>query len=298
MFPNPSSQHSAQQKTYYTDPLLVTSSVVLQIPTKATKLLAFLGGGGASGCYVASGLNAGGGSGGFGAVEIDLKKLAAFTDLRKPSTISLTVPAAANGVTSINSPLTGNAGSDCVLTLPGGYRITAGGGAAVPATGNGTSGVFTTGTSKYSFNIAIDHSFALGRCLQLFDGCAVSVNGYLRYGIAASATGATLSGDAYYHGAGCTPATPGTAYALSSIVLPWWVSQAGLTIGTLGSSSGQGTAGAGGFNGVSGAGGDNANAGNATGYCAGGGSVGLGTTTATSGKGAPGVAVIMWEVQA
>ena len=293
--------------TYLTPPTLVTTSANLPVPNGAVRLFAFLvGAGGSGGAINASGpFAAGGGQGAFGGIVLDWAKVIDSLGLGALS-IGLTIPGATSGVGPTSGSQTGNNGGNAILTL-GGMKLQAnGGGGGSVNTASGTS--VTPGGHLYVDanlnNIRVNEAGDLpfGKIVPLFTSfTGQPTQSGLLYGQNANANSGMHSSNgglgSYHAASGGNSGAAGGNNSL--IILPWWVKQAGITLGTAGAAVGPAGGGAASFCGAGSNGTTtvSSSSANATGYGGGSGGDACNGGTAASGNGAPGCAVIMWEIK-
>lgn len=285
-------------------PILVTANASITIPSDAVYMHAFvIAGGGAGGAAANSGAaayGAGGGSGGALYVRVDLRTYRGnLLRATSPKTASLTIGSGgvAASFTGFNQ-VSGGGGGSSVLTIDGGFTVTVtggGGGVAdytVPVNTGGSAGASPT---------------------TFYQSRAFVTDGVIArplWGAPSSAADAYTGDGGYVGGAAPSGSGGAGASASASFLTPWWLQAVGITPGTGGAggtissnrTSGGGAAGWGGNGGAAKT--DNTGAsttGNSgTGYGSGGGGVtanGGASSTITSGAGAPGCAVIMFEVE-
>lgn len=291
-------------------PILVTATGSVPIPAGARVLHAFIVGGGGSGGATARsggayGSAAGGAQGGslYIRVGLDLYTGVPINDFplrsSRPQVVSLTIGAGGTARTAGtgNAWLVGNTGGTTSISLEGGFSasVTGGGGGTATA---GDSGGSAAGASPVTYTpnnwTPLDAVW-----VRPFSAVGMQNNSITSLSNAGGGGATTTS----------TPAEAGvTGASTASMSLPWWLRAVGITLGTgaagaaiSGSLLASG-GGAGGFGGNGGAGAVSttaaATASAGTGYgSGGGGAVGRDTFVHTSGAGAPGCAVIMFEVE-
>lgn len=291
-------------------PILVTATGSVPIPAGARVLHVFiLGGGGGGGAVARSGGSfgaAGGGAqGGSLYLRVDLRLYVEvpINDLplrsSRPQAVSLTIGSggAARTAGTTDGWNTGNTGGTTSVSLEGGFSASVTGGAGGSA-GGGDVGSSNAGTSSVTY--APNNWTPLD---------AVWVRPFLPVGMQYN----SVSSLSLATGGGAITATSleagGSGSSTASMSLPWWLRAVGIT--TLGSGaagaaiSGSQLAcggGAGGFGGNGGAGAISTTAAvtaaAGTGYgSGGGGAAGRNGFVHTSGAGAPGCAVVMFEVE-
>lgn len=290
-------------------PILVTATSTISIPSRARVMHAFIvGGGGAGGAAVnVGGGQSGGGGGGAGGslyARIDLRLWRGELPLRtsRAESVSLTIGNGGNGVVQTsNSGTSGNPGGTTTLTLPGGLSIAVtgggggGGGAGSPQTGGAPGGSATSYvvTRIGPLDPVIVRPMLAVPMADTADAHTTNSTG-ASGGQATCLTGSEAAG------------TPGAI--ASTVLLPWWLQAVGMTRGSAGTGgivAGQGRSAAGGAGGFGGNGGNGvaSNTAAATGTAGagygsgGGGAATVQGQTATSGAGAPGCAVLMFEVE-
>lgn len=289
-------------------PQLITSSANIIAPANAKRLFTFLvGAGGSGGAINSGGPNAsGGGQGAFGGVVFDWPKIIDMLGLGALS-IGLTIPGATSGVGPTAGSQAGNTGGNTILTL-GGLTLQASGGsggAVLNASGSAPSPgghlYAHTNLNYIRTNEAGDIPF--GKIVSLFTAfTGQPTQAGLLYGQNANANSGMNSSNGnlgtFHAASGGASGQAGGNNNL--IVLPWWVKQAGITLGTAGALTGTAGGGAASFSGAGSAGTTSVNStsANATGYGGGSGGDACNGGTASTGTGAPGCAVIMWEVAA
>lgn len=286
-------------------PILITTNTSISIPSDAVFMNVFLiGGGGSGGLAANAGAAAyasGAGSGGALYFRINLKLYRGNLPrpTSRPTSASFTIGSGANGNSFVGfNQATGNAGGSSTFTIEGGFTVTVSGGGAgvgdftVPVTTGGAAGGSTT-------------SFVSSRISAIDAVIARPLWG------APSAAADAYTGDGGFAG-GSAPSGSGQAggSVSSSFLTPWWLQAVGLSPGTGGAgatvaSNRNAGGGGGGWGGNGGAakadntgGSVTGNAG--TGYGSGGGGVMASSSagsTITSGAGAPGAAVVMFEVE-
>lgn len=291
-------------------PILVTATSTVSIPSRARVMHAFIvGGGGAGGAAVAVGGATGGGCGGAAGgslyARIDLRLWRGDLPLRssRADSVTLTIGNGGTGVSrTVSSGGTpGNPGGTTTLSMPGTVSFSVTGGDGGTAGAGGPLGTPNPGASPTSYVITryAPTDAVLVRPLVAVP-MAETADGHT--GNSAGATGGAVNSNI---GAESAP-TSGTIS--SSILLPWWLQAVGLNRGAAGTGgivAGQGRAASGGAGGFAGNGGNGAvsNTVSATatagaGYGSGGGGAStISSQTATSGAGAPGCAVLMFELE-
>lgn len=281
-------------------PILVTATGSVSVPGNARFIHAYIvAGGGSGGVGNAAGgdisRGCGGGCGGAAYIIADLKLVQGNLAFRtKVRTVSVTIGAGGLAVNTTTSRVNGNPGGSTALTLDGS-------GITTTVTGGGGGIGETNGATATTPAGALSGSFA--RSL-IVPGLS-TVWAWPLFGGLASGTDA-VSGDT----AACTGGinnSSGGGMAGTGALLPWWLQAVGFTLGSGGSGAASGAtkAGGGGGGGFGGNGGNGAasntvgaTATAGTGYGSGGGGAGgTSSNTTTSGAGAPGCAVIMFEVE-
>lgn len=280
---------------------LITTSQSIVIPPGATILHAFLvagGGSGGAGSGSETGVG-GGGAGGSLYVQINLERIVFSLTKNRERLESVSVTVGSGGLAATGYA-DGNPGGATSLTLgDSGIVVTVNGGSKGAGGNSGSGG--NSGTSAVTYNLS--HSWPTDPVVAR-PMLAIPMSGSDAH--TGNSTGA--------NGGSCTnsyttqEAVTQPGVIASTFFFPWWLTAAGLTsLGTAGTSNkvtngGKGAGGgAGGFNGNGGNSvatmSASGTAGSGTGYGSGGGGIACGTS-GTSGAGAPGCAVIMFEVGA
>lgn len=290
-------------------PILVTASGSVPVPSNARFLHAFIvGGGGGGGAAVNIGGGTSGGCGGAAGgslyARIDLRLWRGDLPMRssRADSVTLTIGNGGSGqVQTSNAGTAGNPGGTTTLTMPGNLSLAVTGGEGGTAGGGGPRTGPNPGASATSYLITryAPTDAVLVRPLVAVP-MAETADGHTTN--SAGAVGGTVNANIGAESA----ATSGTIS--SSILLPWWLQAVGLNRGAAGTGgivAGQGRAASGGAGGFAGNGGNgavsNTAAATATagaGYGSGGGAAAtISGQTATSAAGAPGCAVLMFELE-
>lgn len=289
-------------------PILIATTSTIAIPSTAKFMHVFaVGGGGSGGVNVnAAATNAAAGGGGCGAaaymrVDLDFYNAIAELPLRASRANSITLTIGLGGTarsqtTSANSA--GNTGGSTQVDIAGGFSLIVPGGSGGGGTGGaGAAGAMVAG-ERADMTIAAQGPIVIRPLLASPQQSTSTTYTSDSAGTAGGAATGTVGAE-----------TAATGSSLSTkLLLPWWVTSAGLTRGTGGAgatvaSTGKAAGGgAGGFAGNGGAGGASntttVTAGTGAGYGSGGGGAsGVNGSTATSGAGAPGVAVVLFELE-
>ena len=291
-------------------PILVTANSSVPVPSNARIMHAFIvGGGGSGGAGVNSGGTqsggAGGGCGGSLYVRVDLRLWQGELPQRasRADTVGLTIGSGGTAIVqTANGGTPGNTGNTTTLTLTGGLSI---------AVTGGTGGEGGTGSPRLGGSPGGSATSYVVSRIAPTDAVIVRPMVAVPMGETADAhttnsTGAT-GGNASPLLNGESVSTPGAI--ASTVLLPWWIQSVGInfrgTAGTGAIVANAGRAAAGGAGGFAGNGGNGvaSNTAAATGTAGagygsgGGGAATIAGQTATSGAGAPGCAVLMFEVE-
>lgn len=265
-------------------PQLYTASQLVPIPLNSVAIWIYLVGGGAAG------YGAGTGSGGAGGQAVALR-----LDVGKIKQSSNLLPLSANLVIGAASASNGNSSGFSIggLSIETGVSLKSGAGSiAWP----GYARLVINGGAGYDLLVdSVNGDFSMGSAIRLANGFiakGASASAYSQYGSANGDFNVGVNSVGVNHGSCGLPNVAGVNLG-GSIICPWWVSQAGIYIGSVGNAPFSYGSGGCGYNGVSGAGVISGAAQAGSGYAYGGGCGPSG-----AGNGGQGFAVIMIEVSA